>query len=89
MKLKQTLLFQDLGEETVVVPVEAAAEAFHGMMRVNATGADIIKSFVDGLSEEAAAARLVERFDGVNMDQALKAVRDTAEKLRSIGLEDA
>ncbi len=88
MKLKPTLIFQALGDETVIVPVDEAAEAMHGMMRVNATGAAIIQDFVDGLDEEAVAARLVERFDGVDLDRARKAVRDTAEKLRATGLVD-
>ncbi len=86
MKVKQTLIFQALGDEVVIVPVDEAAAAFHGMMRVNTTGAAIIQAFVDGLDEEAAAKLLVERFDGVDMDQALAAVRDTLEKLRSTGL---
>ena len=86
MKVKQTLIFQALGDETVIVPVGEAAEALHGMMRVNATGAAIIESLADGLDEEAAAKRLVERFDGVDMDRALEAVRDTAARLREAGL---
>ena len=86
MKLKPSLLFQDVGDETVIVPVDEAAEALHGMMRVNATGAAIVRGFADGLDETAIAAQLVERFDGVDMDRALKAVRDTAQKLRAAGL---
>lgn len=86
MKVKQTLIFQALGDETVVVPVGEAAEALHGMMRVNATGAAILQSLVDGLDEEAAAARLVDRFDGVDMDTARLAVGRIVEKLREAGL---
>ena len=86
MKVKQALIFQDLDDETVIVPVGEAAKALHGMMRVNATGAAIIQSLVDGLDEEAAATRLLEQFDGVDMDRALYVVRDTAEKLRAAGL---
>ena len=81
MKVKQTLIFQALGDETVVVPV-----ALHGMMRVNATGAAILQSLADGLDEEAAAARLVDRFDGVDMDTARLAVGRIVEKLREAGL---
>ena len=88
MKLKQTLIFQALGDEIVIVPVGEAANALHGMMRVNATGAAIIQGFVDGLDEEAIAAKLVERFDGVDMERARKAVQDTAEKLLDTGLVD-
>ncbi len=86
MKVKQTLIFQALGDETVVVPVGEAAEALHGMMRVNATGAAILQSLADGLDEEAAAARLVDRFDGVDMDTARLAVGRIVEKLREAGL---
>lgn len=86
MKVKQTLIFQALGDETVVVPVGEAAEALHGMMRVNATGAAILQSLADGLDEEAAAARLVDRFDGVDMDAARLAVGRIVEKLREAGL---
>lgn len=86
MKVKQTLIFQALGDETVVVPVGEAAEALHGMMRVNATGAAILQSLADGLDEEAAAARLVDRFDGVDMDTARLAVGRIVENLREAGL---
>lgn len=86
MKVKQTLIFQALGDETVVVPVGEAAEALHGMMRVNATGAAILQSLADGLDEEAAAARLVDRFDGVDMDTARLAVGRIVERLREAGL---
>ncbi len=86
MKVKQTLIFQALGDETVVVPVGEAAEALHGMMRANATGAAILQSLADGLDEEAAAARLVDRFDGVDMDTARLAVGRIVEKLREAGL---
>ena len=88
MKLKPSFIFQDLGDETVIVSVDEAAEALHGMMRVNATGAVIVRGFADGLDEATIAAQLVERFDGVDMDRALKAVRETAEKLRATGLAD-
>ena len=88
MKLKSSFIFQDLGDETVIVPVDEAAEALRGMMRVNATGAVIVRGFADGLDEAAIAAQLVERFDGVDTDRALKAVRDTAQKLRAAGLMD-
>lgn len=86
MKVKQTLIFQALGDETVVVPVGEAAEALHGMMRMNATGAAILQSLADGLDEEAAAARLVDRFDGVDMDTARLAVGRIVEKLSEAGL---
>ncbi len=86
MKVKQTLLFQALGDETIVVPVGEASQALHGILRVNATGAAIIQGFVDGLDEETVAALLVDRFDGVDIDKARRAVRETAEKLRIAGL---
>lgn len=88
MKLKQTLIFEELDGETIIVPVGEAAEVLHGMMKVNATGAAIIRSLSDGLDEEDAAVQLVERFDGVDMEQARKAVGETVEKLRTIGLVD-
>ena len=86
MKIKQTLIIQKLDKEFVIVPVGEAAKALHGMMRVNATGAAIIQSLVDGLDEHAVAAELKKRFDGVDTDRALKDVRDTVQKLRSVGL---
>ena len=88
MRVKQTLIFQALGDDTVIVPMDKAAEALHGMLRVNASAATIIRSLADGLDEEAAAARLLTGFDGVDMDEARKAVRDIADKLRAAGLAE-
>lgn len=88
MKLKQTLLFQDLGDETVVVPVGEAAEALHGLLRVNKTGAAIIRALVDGKGEEGAAAQLVEDFDGVDPARAREAVSRIVGQLREAGLTD-
>ena len=88
MRVKQTLIFQALGDDTVIVPMDEAAEALHGMLRVNASAAAIIRSLADGLDEEAAAARLLTGFDGVDMDEARKAVRDIADKLRAAGLTE-
>lgn len=86
MKLKQSLLFQNLGNEVVIVPVDEAANILHGIIRVNTTGALIIKSLIDGMTEEMAAMKVVENFTEVSIDQARKAVEYTVSKLREAGL---
>ena len=87
MKLKQTLIFQVLDDKTVIVPMGEAAEALHGVLRVNATGAAIIRGLADGLDEEAVAAKIMEDFDGVDRERAENGVRKTVEKLRAAGLD--
>ncbi len=52
MKVKKELVFQTLGDEIVIVPVGEAAEALHGVLRVNRTGADIIRYLADGMDED-------------------------------------
>ena len=86
MKVKKTLIFQTLGDDIVIVPDDEAAEALHGMLRVNSTAATIIRGLADGLDEEAVAAQLVACFDGVDMEQARRDVQKTVDTIRAVGL---
>ena len=87
MKLKQTLIFQRLGDDTVIVPVGEAAKDFHGILRVNDSGAAIVRYFADGLDEAAAAVKLTEDYE-VELDQAREAVRAMLAKLREARLTE-
>ena len=84
MKFKSKLIISELGDEFVAVPV--GGEEKNLLIRLNATGADICRALIDGKSEEEAAAVLLEKYDGVDMDKALTAVRGVVEKLRNEGL---
>lgn len=84
MKFKTNMIISELGDEYVAVPV--GGESRNMLIRLNATGADICRALLDGKTEEEAAAVLLEKYDGVDMDKALSAVRGVVEKLRNEGL---
>ena len=53
MKLNPNFLFQDMGEGSfVLVPVEQAAEGFHGIVRLNKTDAFIVECFAEETTEK-------------------------------------
>lgn len=84
MKFKRQMYISELGDEYVAVPLGGEGENL--LVRLNATGADICRALLDGKSEEETAAALLEKYDGVDMQKALAAVRGVVEKLRNKGL---
>ena len=86
MDLKHDMIVVELGEEYAVVPVGEAARSFHGMIRLNETGKDIWDGLVDGLEEDEIARRLMERYEGVDRETALRGIRRVKAQLRAQGI---
>ena len=59
---------------------------FHGIIKLNRTGADIWKLLEEGLQESEIADRLVKKYDGVDFDGALRDVNTIVEILRNKGI---
>lgn len=85
MKLKDGVIFTKVADETIVVTVGEAAEAFKGMIKLNATGAFIAENMLQETSREALAAALRQEYE-VNEETSLKAVDSIIEKFESVGL---
>lgn len=85
MKLKDGVIFTKVAEETIVVTVGEAAEAFRGMIKLNATGAFIAEHMLQDTTKEDLVAALRREYD-VDETLAMQAVESIVEKFESVGL---
>ena len=88
MKLIGSYLITEVDGEQFAVPVGAAAEKVHGLIRLNDTGRDILQGLMDGKSEEEIAAGLNETYADVDMERARSAVRSFVDSLQEKGLTE-
>lgn len=86
LKIKSGFILQDMAGSYAVVPTEQALQSFNGIAFLNKTGYDIWKGLEQAQSSDAIAAALVEKYDGVTKDEALRYVTQLIEKLRTQGL---
>ena len=86
LKTKQDFILRKLGNEHMVVPVGAAATAFHGIIRMNETGAFFWKELSAGTTEEDLVKAAVAHYDGLDEEVARKDVRKFLETV-SMALE--
>ena len=84
MKLRDDYLMTPVGEGYVLVPVGKAAEAFHGVVRLNATAGFIVQQLREEQSESAIVDALLKEYD-VDRETASKHVAELLTKLREIG----
>ena len=59
---------------------------FHGIIRVNETGKDIWKGITGGCSKEEIAQEITNRYDGVNLSEARRAVESFVKELVDAGI---
>lgn len=86
MKLIEEMVITELADDFIAVPTGDAAEKFHGVIRLNSTGADIVRGLQEGLSVDEIAEKLVADYDGVDLDTARKCTLEMIEKLRDAGV---
>ena len=85
MKLIDGMILTKLDDDFVAVS-SGEAERFHGIVKLNKTGADIWNLIEEGLDESAIAAKLVEKYDGVDYDNALKNTKYVIDVLKDKGI---
>lgn len=85
MKLKEGVIFTKVAEETIVVTVGEAANAFRGMIKLNSTGAFIAENMLQNTSKEELVALLRKEYD-VDEETAAESVESIVEKFQSVGL---
>ena len=86
MKIKKGFVVRNVGGECVVVPVGEMSKNFHGMIKLNETGADIWRGVADGLSEEEIAKAIVEKYSEVDMEEALSATKNLITQMKDAGI---
>jgi len=85
MKLKDGVIFTKVADETIVVTVGEAANAFRGMIKLNSTGAFIAENMQKETTKEELAALLLREYD-VDEKTAAEAVESIIQKFQSVGL---
>ncbi|MBQ7817872.1 MAG: PqqD family protein [Oscillospiraceae bacterium] len=85
MKLKDSVIFTKVADETIAVTVGEAANAFRGMVKLNSTGAFIAENMLKQTTKEELVAALRQEYD-VDEKTALEAVESIIEKFQSVGL---
>ena len=86
MKLKEPYILTELGDDIIAMPKNRKSEASDRIIRLNETAADIWRGIEREKTAEEIAADLVEKYDGIDLAEALKHVKNTVEKLRSSGV---
>lgn len=84
MRIKKGFVMRKVAGNAVVIATGEASKSFHGMVRLNATGADIWQGVADGLDENAIAERLAEEYE-VEKDKAYEDVVATVKKMKEAG----
>ncbi len=85
MKLKDGVIFTKVAEETIVVTVGEAANAFKGMIKLNSTGAFIAENMQNDFEVADLVALLRKEYE-IDEETAVKAVESVLEKFQSVGL---
>lgn len=70
MKAKKGFILRRMNDEYMIVAIGAASEEFNGMIRVNETGAFLWNEIKNGITEDELAAKMCERFEGLDMETA-------------------
>ena len=85
MKIKEGFVLREIAGQTVVIATGEASKTFHGMVKLNGTGRDIWQGLAKGLTEEAIAQELVEKYDEVDIDKAREDVAGLVKKMEEAG----
>lgn len=86
MKLKNTYVLTEIGNDTVAVPVGESTETSRRVVRLNKTAAEIWRGIEQEKSLEEIAGMLVEKYDGVDHASAMKHIKNTVNKLIEAGI---
>lgn len=85
MKIKQGFVMRDVAGQAVAIATGDASKSFHGMVKLNDTGAVIWNGIEKGLDEAEIAEQLAASYD-VEVGQALKDVESFIARMRDAGL---
>lgn len=84
MHIKDGFVLREVAGQTMVVATGEASRGFQGMVKLNATGAEIWRALEAGSSREQAALRLVEGY-GVELTRAQADVDAFIERMAAEG----
>jgi len=85
MKLKFDVEIMEMDDASVAVPVGDGAEAFHGVLKLNESGAFILRLLQNETTEEAIVDAILKEYSG-DREQITKYVHDYVGTLQQAGL---
>ena len=85
MKLKDGVIFTQVADETIVVTVGEAAQAYKGMIKLNSTGAFIAQRMLQETTREELVAALRQEYE-VDEETAMEAVESIVAKFAGVEL---
>lgn len=88
MKIKEGFVLREVMGQSVAVPVGENSKQFHGMIKLNATGAEIWKDLEKGLTKEQIAQRIADEYESVELEEALLKVEQFLKKLQDAGITE-
>ena len=86
MKIKGAFVLREVMGQSIAVPVGETSKNFHGMIKLNATGAEIWKDLEKGLTKEQIAQRIADNYEDIEMEEALLKVEKFLNKLQDAGI---
>jgi len=87
MKIKEGFVLREVAGQTVVIATGEASKNFHGMVKMNATAADIWKGIEAGLSKEQIAEKLAGDYE-VDYEKAVLDTEKIIDKIKEAGFLD-
>lgn len=81
MRLKSGFVLHSIGSEHVVVPVDERTKEFHGMIRLNDTGAFLWKHMNDDFTIDTLMSYLEEEYDIKERSAAVKSIENIVNTL--------
>ncbi|MBR3811296.1 MAG: PqqD family protein [Agathobacter sp.] len=88
MKIKEGFVLREVMGQSVAVPVGENSKQFHGMIKLNATGAEIWKDLEKGLTKEQIAQRIADEYESIELEEALLKVEQFLKKLEDAGITE-
>ena len=85
MKIKEGFVLRRVLDEAVVVAVGKASREFHGMVKLNDSGADIWQWVSEGKTEEETALCLAEKYE-LAQEKARADVKSMLSQMLAAGL---
>lgn len=86
MKVKHGFVMSAVGEDHILVPTGDAAKTFHGLVRLNDTGAEIWKGLEKELSVDEIVNQLMARYTDVDRETVENSVLKAIGKFKDAGL---
>ena len=84
MKLDPEFLLQQVGSQSLLVPIGGAGERFHGVIQLNETAAFLVRCLQQETDEAGMMAALSREYDGTP-DQFRRSIEKTVSTLRQAG----